>query len=452
MRLILLIAATAAATLFSGDAPRAQTAANFCQTKPTRQDALDWPEKHAWNLFIWLNHPAIDEAIRRGVPDCSKPIGAPGTTAVWETWRNAATEVFRPQEPPEWDDNSLPDEKPGSVPPDGFSLMGAKPQQLTAFEAEAPMVSFHGLRGVSEAGPFFSPEDGVFDKSGGFGETRINKSTYDFIRNNCLYNRQGTERYAKAIIENKKNQITLPVDSIEVKAAWIDFEKECAKQEKTHCVQAGNRSRYYTANYKGKRYGLIALHFLTKDIPNWFWASFHHVDSPPNKWHLPDTFGRPKLLNGTVWENYLLSGAQVDFVTPTGKPTILSDYYVEFGFQKSSCITCHSTASIARSSAPRRVGMPFGQSRAVCLLDPKQPPFSEPSFCKQWAGAHLFKPNSDDLIEERGSPLPEWWIKDGNVAYFQTDFLYSSRSGQAKSKSRVQFLIVANGNGELHAC
>lgn len=405
----------------------AQEAANHCQVQPSRSDAIDWPSKHAWNLFVWLNHPAIDERVRRGVPDCRKPVGAPGTTAVWETWRNAATEVFLEHEPPEWNDVSLPDERPGTVPKrrDTAKGMGAR---ALAPDLEPPMISFHQQTGAVGPVPMFSPDDGVFSGNGGFGETRLNKATYEFIRNECVYNRQGTERYAQAIVDKKKEPISLPVDSIEVKAAWIDFEREKTPLER--------RATYYTANYQGKQYGLAALHILTKDIPNWFWASFHHVDAPENDWEIPDTFGRPKVLAGTVWENYVLGGAQIDFVTPTGKPTILSDHYVEFGFQKSSCITCHATATIATTSAPRRVGMPAGQSRAVCLLDPNQPPFSEPAVCKRWAGEHLFKPGTDELVEERGAPLPEWWFKDGKEAYFQTDFLYSIpfRAGQVEEK------------------
>lgn len=417
----------------------AQTQIDHCQTRPVRADALDWPSRHAWNLFLELNHPAIDKKIRRGIPDCSKPIGAPGTTAVWETWRNAASEVFVPKEPPEWDDNSLPDEKPGAVPK-------GKPAPVTTLSAllespsQAASVSFHQLRGAK--GILFSPDDGIFLNSGGFGETRLNKATYEFVRDQCLYNRQGLERYAKGITEGKKPAIKLPIDSIEVKAAWIDFDNPQGDGS-VPPVPADKRKNYYSADYNNKQYGLIALHFLTKDIPNWFWASFHHVDTPANQWQVPDTYGQPKILKGTVWENYLLAGAQIDFVTPEGKPTILSDHHVEFGFQKSSCITCHATATIATTyRKDASTAMPAGQSRAVCLLGPNQPPFSEPALCRRFAGLHLFKIRtdaqgkpvldtqgnlqySDDLIEERGSPLSEWFVINGKPTYFQTDFLYS---------------------------
>ncbi|WP_157783770.1 hypothetical protein [Bradyrhizobium liaoningense] len=411
----------------------AQEVPNYCQVSPNRFDAAEWPSKHAWNLFVQLNHPAIDKRKRRGVADCTKAIGTPGTTAIWETWRNAATEVFLPVEPPEWDDNSLPDERPGIVPSPGAATMSALPSSADPDNASG-MVSFHALRGLAGISPAFSPGDGVFDNRGGFGETRLNKITYNFVRDECLYNRQATERYAQAIVDRKKGPINLPADSIEVKAAWVDFEKEG--------TPAIRRGTFYTATYKGRQYGLATLHIITKDIPNWFWASFHHVDTKKNEWEIPDTFGRPTILKGTVWENYALGGAQTDFVTSTGERTLLSDHYVEFGFQKSSCITCHSTASIATTSIKLGVGMPLGQVRAVCLVDVNEShPFAKPNTCKRWAGEHLYKVLDGKvvLIEERGAPLRQWFLKDGNQVYFQTDFLFSIpfRSGQVEEQGAV---------------
>ena len=100
------------------------TPPNYCQSAPIRADALDFPSKHAWDLFLMLSHPAVDRQIERGRADCTKPIGTPGTTAVWETWRNAGKgedvpgEVFLKdgKEPPHWNDNEIKDYKPGGVP------------------------------------------------------------------------------------------------------------------------------------------------------------------------------------------------------------------------------------------------------------------------------------------------------------------------------------------------
>jgi hypothetical protein len=213
----------------SGVAPPANLASSdnrtsdgFCDITPVRSDALDHPSKHAWDLFATVNHPAKDKKVARGEPDCTKRIGAPGTTSVWETWRNAASEVYLANgaEPPDWQDTSLPDEKPGVVPPRPLDAAGV------------PIPSFHNLTKVSGRPTVqFSP-DGIFDGNGGFGETRLNKSTYEFIRNQCLYSVEGQQRYAKAMGDGKKPPIKFPVESIEVKAAWLDFDREKIPQDK----------------------------------------------------------------------------------------------------------------------------------------------------------------------------------------------------------------------------
>jgi hypothetical protein len=418
MRLILTLLATIALAACTS---RVSSPSNsrFCAEAPVRTEAVDNPSKHAWDLFLTLSHPAKEKTVARGEPDCSKRIGTPGTTAVWETWRNAATEVYLSNgiEPPVWQDTSLPDEKPGTVPPRPIDDSGEE------------IKSLHNLRKTSGAGPFFSP-DGIFNNQGGFGETRLNKSTYDFVRNECLFSVGGQQRYAKAVVDGKKPPIKFPVDSIEVKAAWLDFEKENIPPEKW--------GTYYTAEYtppgetRKKKYGLVALHILTKDIPNWFWASFHHKDSPGNPFEGGDTYGQPKILAGTVWENYKLGGTQIDFTHPTGGATILSDYYVEFGFQRSSCVTCHATATISPTSS-----MPAAQFKALCSLTPNLPdlPLTVEA-CKKIIGEDAFKPGTDELRFERGVPNPLWFEKDGKPYYLQTDFVYSIRfRGQPETVS-----------------
>ena len=374
----------------------------FCAQAPVRTDALDNPSKHAWNLFLTINHPAKDEKVARGEPDCSKRIGTPGTTAVWETWRNTLTEVYldKGAEPPEWQDTSLHDEKPGVVPPKPIDASGK------------PIISLHNLRPLSEMAPGFDPK-GIFNAKGGFGETRMNKATYDFIRNECLFSVQGQQRYAQAVNDGKKPPIKFPVESIEVKAAWLDFQREGIPEEKW--------ATYYTAEYDNKKYGLVSLHIITKDIPNWFWASFHHVDAPNNPFGGTDTFGQPKVLAGTVWEHYKLGGTQTDFTHPTGGPTFLSDHYIEFGFQRSSCITCHATANISPSTI-----MLNAQQRAICSLTPNLPDIKfTVDYCKGIIGADAFKPGTDELRVERGVPDPRWFEKDGKPYYLQTDFVWS---------------------------
>ncbi|QND61616.1 hypothetical protein [Mesorhizobium huakuii] len=383
------------------------TMPNYCQTTPIRGDAFDRPSKHAWDLFVSLNHPAIDRKIARGTPDCFKPFGAPGATSVWETWRNAQSEVYTKNgaEPPFWNDvTTLKDEAPGKVPLPKSGKSGGP-------------------------GPFFSPSDGIFHNAGGFGETRMNRATYEFIRDECLFSVEGQQRYAKAVDEGKKPPIQFPADSIEVKAAWIDFDDPQGDKSAPPIPEA-QRGTYYTAEFEGKVYGLIALHIITKDIANWFWASFHHKDQPDDgiKFTSPDDYGVPRIAQGTVWENYRLGGTQVDFTLPTGSATILGDHNIEYKFVRSSCIACHATAAISReiwtSETGRKfVSMPSAQQKAVCSISPEDGGGVE--VCKEVIGKEAFRPDTDKLVLERGIPDPTWFQRDGEPFFHQTDFVWS---------------------------
>jgi len=334
-----------------------------------RDDALDMPSRHAWNLFLLVNHPAADPKSGRGVPDLSKRIGAPGTTVLWETWRLSETEVFLPKgiQPPDWNDLTLPGGPvTGKVP--------ELPKHLLLAKLAIRPQGFNNDR--SRVGPLFDPNEGVFKGQGGFGESRMNRATYEFVKLNKLYSVEGQRKYAQDVVVGNKSALSFPVDSMEVKAAWIEFNQQD--------LAAGKASRYYLAEYDGKKYGLTSLHIITKDIPNWFWCTFHHVDSPNTGIETPDTYGRPKALTGTVWENYKLGGTQTDFVTSVGQPTLLSDPYIEAGFERSSCISCHARATVSADSNP-----PLG-SRAVV-----------------------------------GVPDPGDYVKNGKTVLMQTDFLFS---------------------------
>jgi hypothetical protein len=358
----------AAALVVGSSQLRSETkVTDYCKTRIVREDALDNPSRHAWNLFVNFMHPAKDIKAARGEPDCSKPFGAPGTTSVWETWRLARTEVFLAdgREPPAWDDLSLPTAELGSTPIEEKSIAH---QVLPRMQ-----ILFDPVKNQS-----------VFVNRGGIGETHMNKVTYDFIRTNCIYSLDGLKRYAKAYLEGRKPEIRFPVESVEVKAVWLEFEPDA--------VKAGTHKKYYNITREGKTYGLTSFHILTKDVPNWFWATFHHVDAPKNEFERVDTYGRPKELDGTVWENYVLGGTQTDFSDSMGRPLILSDHYIEFNFQRSSCITCHAMAH----------GTPDGVN-----------------------GQDFDDKNGAIQTVDVGLPVADKFLRNGKPFYMQTDFLWS---------------------------
>jgi hypothetical protein len=231
--------------------------------------------------------------------------------------------------------------------------------------------------------PLFDPfpDNGVFDLSGGIGETHVNRATYDFIRDRCLFSVDGLKRYTKAFIEGKLPTVQFPTDSVEVKAVWLRFADVGGDKE----IDKKNKSRYYVAkDDSGKEYGLTSFHILTKDTPNWFWANFHHIDNPKTPYEMPDTYGRPRELDGTIWGNYVLGGTQTDFVSPIGEKIALADWFIEYKFPPSSCMTCHSQAN----------GSPDGS------IGPTQ-------------------------IIAVGAPDPSAFMKDGKQFYMPTDFVWS---------------------------
>ena len=86
---------------------------------------------------------------------------------------------------------------------------------------------------------------------------RRNKASFDFIISNNLWYTQGL-----AAAFTLGNTINFPVNAIEVKARWIP-------------IQQSQKSQFHW-NYDstGTLYGLVALHVMTKALPNWLWATW----------------------------------------------------------------------------------------------------------------------------------------------------------------------------------
>jgi hypothetical protein len=311
------------------------------QVTPDAANAMQDPVKHAWDLFMVLNHPAqpIDQS--RGEPDWSKSIGDPGRV-VWETWKLARTEVFLANgcRPPAWDDFSLDETLTAGVSTKTFELPKSLVIQNLAAGAEVTdAFSVEVARNLLHA----DLPDGLFGLGG--GETRMNRATFEFIVNNPagyeLYNWDGQEEFYEAFAAGQVDKLSFPTDSIEVKAMWTlltDDEN-----------QAGVGNRYYlSTGQDGQTYKLGALHIITKDVPKWFWATFRHKEGPAPLLPSVGEAGRPDALTSTIWENYELSGTQTDYVDEIGQATLLSDPMIENGFEASSCISCHALSTIGK--------------------------------------------------------------------------------------------------------
>ena len=261
-------------------------------------DILTNPTAHAWKIFNEINQQVPND---------------PEGRVVWETWK-LGREVFAdPAHAPVWNP--------------------AAPAARTkaTFESEPLQQLVRQLRLQGHAAGPMKPQ---FDGGSG-NETRLNKATFDFIVNNDLYYAQGIEAFAKA---GKK--FDFPKASMEIKAQWRP-------------IKPADASHYHTAkvieNGQEKVWGLTALHITTKELPNWFWATFEHKDNPAREGVLKDVQpqDQPPEFHGTKWENYVIRGTQTEFTDSIGRPTRLANSQIEAGFQQtSSCISCHALATV----------------------------------------------------------------------------------------------------------
>ncbi len=163
-----------------------------------------------------------------------------------------------------------------------------------------------------------------FVSPGGGEEVRRNRASFDYIIGNGLWYKAGLA----TAYNTRTTPVTFPVNAIEVKAEWKKIPKDSMS--------------YYHWNYdsSGNLYGLVALHIMTKAIPNWTWATWEWVGNPGRCDYLGchDLFGAipanvnpnatlnqgyaadsltPALIKlfkdngiGDEWKNYRLKGSQ----------------------------------------------------------------------------------------------------------------------------------------------
>jgi hypothetical protein len=354
-------------------------------------EAINQPDRYAWRLFVALSWPAD---IKQKKADAGKPFGdaAPGPV-VWETWRNvnnnASDTTFR---------------RNGSDPGPWLQIETSPEKLISDFDDDAlQLVLARRFQALSHAPlPAFEETAAKLARN----ETRVNQSTYEFIRANGLYNLDGQI----ALYTSGKTAIEFPVMAKEVKAQWRKISD--AEKHRYHWAKADD----------GTIYGLTALHIITKDLPNWFWATFEHIDNKASEgeggrpgnpgWQLksrdraactdpeydceriPSGFG----LEGTKWENYRLRGTQIDFVDSRGRTTLLANSHPEGPFQlTSSCITCHARATI---SAKDRLTV------FACITE---------------------TPSGEQVpVGNVGIPNSDWFFESNNaVKYTQLDFVWS---------------------------
>jgi hypothetical protein len=284
------------------------------------------PDKVAWQIFIQVNS-------RAG-----------GTNSVFETFASD-TDTFKAN--PQY--------------PTGPTVSALHPPILETIAAETALKNGVLLPAI--------PPDPA--RSGG-EETRRNRAAFDFIVQNNLYKVSGLKAaFGKTL--------SFPIDAIEVKANWVPVDLIPTFTKNQVTLAQVPQLYHVNADKDGNKYALVSMHVISKQVPNWTWATFEHRYNPGRCDIIGchDSLGAqtplvpPQSTPGQIYPdctksaalgallaaadiepvyvNYCLKGSQVDFVDNAGLDIRLGNSVTEDGFvASSSCITCHGRAAFDR--------------------------------------------------------------------------------------------------------
>jgi hypothetical protein len=285
--------------------------------QPQPNPAMNAPDQLSWQIFIQVNS-------RAG-----------GTSATFETWASdTGTFQMTPQFPS------------AAVPP----------------SLRAPILARIAQPGARTNG-MLRPELAPIGQ-GVLEETRRNRASFDYIVQNNLFKLSG-------LIAAFGKTISFPRDAIEIKAI-PDFTRN-------RVTVAEVPQLYHLGTADNVQYALVAMHVMSKLVPNWTWATFEHRFNParcdvigcrdafgaqmamvpPNQTGgqgYPDCAKTPALTAmlasadiEPVYSNYCLKGSQVDFVDKVGLAVRLGNSVTEADFiGSSSCMTCHGRAAFGK--------------------------------------------------------------------------------------------------------
>src|SRR6185436_9137713 len=94
-------------------------------------------------------------------------------------------------------------------------------------------------------------------------------------------------RYAEALADAKAKGVSLSLSgpnlliafgqgAKEVKARWRRLKSE---SDKARYHWRSIPMRQPDGSTVNEAWGLVALHIITRDLPNWFWSDFGHIDA-----------------------------------------------------------------------------------------------------------------------------------------------------------------------------
>lgn len=222
-----------------------------------------------WQNFFYLNWPAL--AGKAGEPNRKETLGAPGET-VWQTFASP-DQVFLPK---------------GKTPAP-WGKWTADADVPAAIAAQVRTGKLHVLRHAVKVGgdePKLESTEQVdnlvlydLQNSPVYYEVALNKTLYDYIVKNHLYEATAQAKYAA------KHAIAPPVGSFEIKAAWkILSQSDIANghfyTSSAYVIPPGGKGSIQTV-------GLVGLHVFagggsdTDGNSAGLWATFAQVDNAP---------------------------------------------------------------------------------------------------------------------------------------------------------------------------
>ncbi len=311
--------------------------------------ALTKPDQFNWILFVSICTKAPDESQPKAAVNGQE---TKSNNALWETW---ADDPFtfpqnpQPSNPPKWADRN-------------------KQKTLQAIGGLELLLSRR--RHVVPTPSDNTPE-----------EVRRNEQSFNYIIENNLFFQEGL---AKAFAQGVNAEgypsgkvISFPAEAVEVKADWAPI-TENSLLNKNNC--------HWNYDSKGKLWGLVGFHIMSKILPNWTWATFEWVGNPVPEYADKGAPGRsdwigsrdqfgvkyslngsayfqaPIFVNGNVnrpsnksypggtitpelaelfrnagyagewlneWSNYRLKGSQTNFTDASGQASILGNSAIE---------------------------------------------------------------------------------------------------------------------------
>lgn len=350
--------------------------------------AMQAPDQVAWQLFSQVTAPAP-------APAPSPPSGSPPPPPqpLFVTWASD-TDTFKPNAtwPTGAETSNGLDVHPAVLPTlhAGLGSNAANEAAAPPGQAKAAVKAAASAPPAPACSSNPPPLSGVNAEpasipGGTLEEVRRNQAAFGYIT--------GTDPATGKLVGQPLNSVSnlikafnanmtvnFPVDSIEMKTNWIPVACIPTYYPTMTTPEMIAENFYTTVDNENTSMALIAMHLISKQVPNWTWATFEHNLNPgrcdflgchdafgaatPNVPPATDSSGNNQ---GTVYApctqtpalqallakvvaqfktNYCLKGSQTDWTDNNGLAVRLGNSVTEFGFiQQASCMTCHGMAN-----------------------------------------------------------------------------------------------------------